>query len=245
MEPWPETADALQEAYGTFVTRYGEWKATVEMSAAYGIGVVTVRKRLRLAGLRTPGSRRRAGKPLPEELCEVYEGFVAEHGRRWAIGKLAERYGVVYMTARQWLLDAELHVITPQTAHRPIPEGCACTCGAPATTRYKDQDPPLCFRCYMRAWSADPQSPVHRLGREYVAEVKKAAVCADCGEKYPPCVFHFDHVPGRGPKLFNVGNGDYAIETVKAEIAKCDIVCANCHAIRTWITRGKSLDEAV
>lgn len=97
----------------------------------------------------------------------------------------------------------------------------------------------------MRAYAADPESGFRRAGREYVAEVKKTAVCHDCGNPYPPCVFHFDHVPGRGPKLFNVGNGDYAVETVKAEIAKCDIVCANCHAIRTWITRGKSLDEAI
>jgi hypothetical protein len=54
---------------------------------------------------------------------------------------------------------------------------------------------------------------------------------------------HFDHVPGRGPKLFNLGSGDYSIKTVQAEIEKCDIVCANCHAIRTWISRGKSLED--
>lgn len=91
----------------------------------------------------------------------------------------------------------------------------------------------------MRKYASDPKSPARRKGREYIAEVKSNAVCVDCGGKFPPCVFHFDHVPERGPKLFNIANCDRAIEDVKAEIAKCDIVCANCHAIRTWITREK------
>jgi hypothetical protein len=29
------------------------------------------------------------------------------------------------------------------------------------------------------------------------------------------------------------GHG-FSIETLKAEIAKCDLVCANCHRLRTW-----------
>lgn len=91
---------------------------------------------------------------------------------------------------------------------------------------------------------ADPAANFKRYGREYVAAVKRDAVCVDCVKegrngKWPPAVLHFDHVPERGPKRFNIGNGDYAIETVKAEIAKCDVVCANHHAIRTWIMREK------
>lgn len=99
----------------------------------------------------------------------------------------------------------------------------------------------------MRTYAADPGSTFRRAAREYIAEIKQHAVCADCPpgtNTWPPCVLHFDHVPGRGPKLFNVGAGDYAIETVQAEIAKCDMVCANHHAIRTWISRGKSREEA-
>jgi hypothetical protein len=44
----------------------------------------------------------------------------------------------------------------------------------------------------------------------------------------------FDHRPGTD-KQFEVSQGlSLARERVQAEIAKCDIVCANCHAIRTW-----------
>jgi Zn finger protein HypA/HybF involved in hydrogenase expression len=97
----------------------------------------------------------------------------------------------------------------------------------------------------MRTYAADKNSGFKRKAREYIAEAKRNVACADCGGNFPPCCMHFDHVPGRGPKLFNLGSGDYSIKAVQAEIEKCDIVCANCHAIRTWISRGKSLEDAV
>ncbi len=66
----------------------------------------------------------------------------------------------------------------------------------------------------------------------------KAGPCADCGVQYPPYVMQFDH---RDPtaKAFIISHMPYkklatATELVHAEIAKCDLVCANCHAKRTW-----------
>jgi hypothetical protein len=42
----------------------------------------------------------------------------------------------------------------------------------------------------------------------------------------------FDHV--RGEKLFNIGQTlSVAMPKFLTEISKCDIVCANCHRIRT------------
>ena len=61
----------------------------------------------------------------------------------------------------------------------------------------------------------------------------------DCGFKYPKCVMHFDHLPQyqkRAPIAKMLANG-CSIESLKQERAKCDLVCANCHAIRTFITR--------
>lgn len=59
----------------------------------------------------------------------------------------------------------------------------------------------------------------------------------DCKIKYPYYVLQLDHRDGR------VGSDDKAIsklvhwvglERIKEEVKKCDVVCANCHAIRTW-----------
>jgi len=62
----------------------------------------------------------------------------------------------------------------------------------------------------------------------------KDVPCQDCGQKFPPEAMDFDHRAGE-TKLFNVGCGySYTIANVIAEIDKCDIVCANCHRIRTY-----------
>lgn len=58
--------------------------------------------------------------------------------------------------------------------------------------------------------------------------------CMDCGVKYPSYVMDFDH---RNPaqKSFTIGAAvsKYSAEQIKLEIQKCDVVCANCHRIRT------------
>lgn len=58
--------------------------------------------------------------------------------------------------------------------------------------------------------------------------------CVDCGYKKHPAALEFDHMPGV-KKVFNIGEkiGSYSRDVLWAEIAKCEIVCANCHAIRT------------
>jgi len=61
----------------------------------------------------------------------------------------------------------------------------------------------------------------------------KARPCADCGQTFDPVVMDFDHV--RGEKLFTMGAGVRckSTEAVLAELAKCDVVCSNCHRLRT------------
>ena len=61
----------------------------------------------------------------------------------------------------------------------------------------------------------------------------KDAPCMDCGHKFPPECMDFDHV--RGEKLFEINTSGigHTQATVLKEIAKCDLVCANCHRIRT------------
>jgi hypothetical protein len=175
--------------------------------------------------------------PGKAALQSSYEEYAAARAQRFVTGLLATRYRVTTVTIRKWLGEIGLYETTPRIPPRPITTPCPCS--AVATTRYKGQDPPLCFRCYMRTYASDSNPGFHRTSREYIAELKANAVCADCGGKFDPCVYHFDHVPERGPKLFNVANCDVSIERLRAEIAKCDIVCGNCHAVRTWMTREK------
>jgi len=180
-------------------------------------------------------------EPWPDttgELRRIYGEYAVTYGPRRVIAEMAIAYGLTYGATQKRLVGAGVHEGIKRR-HR-APGSGVCACGALAVSgRYKGRGEALCNRCYMRTYAADPESSFRRSGREYIAELKRDAVCADCGGKFPPCCMHFDHVPERGPKLFNLGNGDYSAEAIDAEVAKCDIVCANCHAIRTWMTREK------
>lgn len=67
-----------------------------------------------------------------------------------------------------------------------------------------------------------------------IIRAAKSRPCADCDVQYPYYVMQFDHRDPR-EKKFNIGQvGPTTGEArLRAEIAKCDVVCANCHAERT------------
>jgi hypothetical protein len=75
--------------------------------------------------------------------------------------------------------------------------------------------------------------------REMIAAIKNVP-CMDCGIKYPPYVMDFDHV--RGEKEFTIARKAHGrtVETLLNEISKCEIVCSNCHRIRTHERRTNS-----
>ena len=70
--------------------------------------------------------------------------------------------------------------------------------------------------------------------RQRVANEAKNKPCADCGIEYPYWVMDFDHRPGTA-KVVNVARmvASGSMERLLQEIAKCDVVCANCHRTRT------------
>lgn len=76
-----------------------------------------------------------------------------------------------------------------------------------------------------------------QIARQVVVSHLATNHCVDCGAS-DMVVLEFDHV--RGEKLGNiswmVGTGRSA-ETIKAEIEKCDVRCANCHR-RVTASRG-------
>jgi hypothetical protein len=71
--------------------------------------------------------------------------------------------------------------------------------------------------------------------REFINTLKSRP-CFDCNKQYPPFVMQFDHV--RGEKRFNIGESrGRSRASLLGEVAKCQVVCANCHATRTHMRR--------
>ena len=68
----------------------------------------------------------------------------------------------------------------------------------------------------------------------------KDAPCSDCGRRFHHAAMSWDH---REPasKAFDVSSmvsRTHSRRQILDEIAKCDLVCANCHAVRTFRRRG-------
>ena len=60
--------------------------------------------------------------------------------------------------------------------------------------------------------------------------------CADCGYAEVPDALELDHLPGF-EKSFPASAGSHSLERLMEEAAKCEVVCANCHRIRTALRR--------
>ena len=89
-------------------------------------------------------------------------------------------------------------------------------------------------RC--NAYYNSPEGRKKVLGRrakrsEAIASLKRIP-CTDCGNLYADEAMQFDHV--RGEKKFNLSQADTrSFKSVLEEIEKCEVVCSNCHAVRT------------
>lgn len=68
--------------------------------------------------------------------------------------------------------------------------------------------------------------------RSVIDRFKIRKGCVDCWYKKDSAALEFDHLGD--DKVKTVASSLYSSwAVIKAEIGKCEVVCANCHAIRT------------
>jgi|ERR1035437_867418 hypothetical protein len=65
------------------------------------------------------------------------------------------------------------------------------------------------------------------------AALKLATGCIDCGYKEHPAALEYDHLPGtiKTNMVGDLIHGSW--ERLLEEVVKCELVCANCHRVRT------------
>lgn len=122
---------------------------------------------------------------------------------------------------------ADAHAGKCQTRHRNLSEDereAVRAGNRVATKKWRERNP------------GEARDAAHRIigrNRAAVREAKNQP-CTDCGVRYPYYVMEFDHLDSE-TKEFNVSAGitRASYERLMAEIAKCEVVCANCHAERT------------
>ena len=80
--------------------------------------------------------------------------------------------------------------------------------------------------------SYENSSSIRARNRALINSLKDAP-CLDCGNRFPAVCMDFDH---RDPSKKTRGVTAMIAQkttTILAEVAKCDLVCSNCHRIRT------------
>lgn len=74
--------------------------------------------------------------------------------------------------------------------------------------------------------------------REFIWRYKRICGCAKCGNK-DPRVLDYDHIDGKDKIdiISRMAGQTVSMKNLKEEIKKCQILCANCHRIKTFETR--------
>lgn len=79
-------------------------------------------------------------------------------------------------------------------------------------------------KAFQRKWKRNRKEGLQKL---------KSGPCTDCNQTFPPVAMEWDHISNN--KFLAVSKmSQYSLERSRKEIAKCELVCSNCHKIRTW-----------
>lgn len=111
-------------------------------------------------------------------------------------------------------------------------------------------------REYHRKYHKEIWYPAHREDRiarsrkkrqelvEWYREYKKTLRCADCGINHPAVLGHHHLDPSQ--KEVNISRllaTNSSLRRLKEEMAKCVVLCSNCHRIRHWNERQEAGED--
>lgn len=83
-----------------------------------------------------------------------------------------------------------------------------------------------------REWNTKRSMQRQDRQRAWVHEIKQDRGCRDCGETDAACLdFHHRDETAKWMKVSKLVNLGYGLSDIRAEIAKCDVLCANCHRL--------------
>lgn len=68
--------------------------------------------------------------------------------------------------------------------------------------------------------------------RKFIYEYVSTHPCVDCSEN-DPIVLTFDHLFDKKFNISDASNGSVSMDSLKSEIEKCEVRCANCHLRKT------------
>jgi hypothetical protein len=123
-------------------------------------------------------------------------------------------------------------------------QGLCAYCGRPQEPGYKG----ICAehlvyqrersrKYYRENGGREKARATYEAKRAILQGLREGLVCVRCGESHPACL-DFHHRDAT-QKSFTVAkfagqSSRISLEDLRAEVAKCDVLCANCHRIHHW-----------
>lgn len=122
------------------------------------------------------------------------------------------------------------------------------------TTKWQEKNPQKARECRRDWYEKNRESEISkaavrrkeavRRNVTFVRTFKTDKPCLDCGNVYIPEVMDFDHISDdKVMTICLMARRAVSLDTLKAEIAKCELVCANCHRVRTFKRAGDARRE--
>jgi hypothetical protein len=178
----------------------------------------------------------------------------------WSVRRIARELGVAQSSVSVWVRDVAPAQASPRVSARPVDampvrrlkiwhSGRLRRCGRcghdlpiELSNRLGDGYQwwcRACFAAYFRArgqlhrdQSRAAKQTRQRELRAYVLAYLREHRCVDCGER-DPIVLEFDHIGTKTAAVSALVSATAPVSAIDAEIAQCDVVCANCHRERT------------
>ena len=171
---------------------------------------------------------------------------------------IAARLGVAKSSVSVWVRDVRLpaqvsvRVAPGALRARPLPvwrgdavrtcARCHHTLPLGAFSRHGHGHQWYCRACFKRYHQALGRRAIEQSNaarerraapaRAHVFRLLSESACADCGEN-DVVVLEFDHLGTKLTEVSNMVAGGASVDSLNAEIARCDVVCVNCHRRRT------------
>src|SRR6266568_1551595 len=129
----------------------------------------------------------------------------------------------------------------PTTKHRSISFLAKHNCAITTIMKEIEKCDLVCVNCHRKRTynQQSTQSKKYPKQRNQIAMVNsyKILPCIDCGNTYETYQMDFDHIPGTQQKIATISQminwRSFTNQEIIDEISKCELVCANCHRIRT------------
>ena len=107
--------------------------------------------------------------------------------------------------------------------------------------KWRKKEREICRQSYWkhRATRRETYRRKYDIRRAFVDELKTKP-CTVCGQSFPPCAMDFHHRNSDTKKVtIAMAIARFAnLDKVLEELNKCELLCSNCHRIKTWGVGG-------